>query len=107
MFCVYLREPVVVNFPSPLALLVSLGSIILPLKSKSPPPAAGKTEQSCQLIIIQEQSRPFILAGSGPLSPQDTSCSVSWLYLPASLLSSVLKVAPLPKTTQKETGEGS
>jgi hypothetical protein len=102
----YLRLPVVVNFPSPLTHMVSLGSIIFPLKSKSPPPAAGKTEQSCQLIIIQEQSRPFILAGSGLLSPQDTSCSVSWLYLSASLLPSILKVVPLSRTTQKETGEG-
>lgn len=100
----YLREPVVVNFPSPLAHMVSLGSVIFPLKSKSPPPAAGKTVQSGQLIIIQEQSRPFILAGSGLLSPQDTSCSVSWLYLPASLLSSILKVVPLSRTTQRKQG---
>ena len=43
-------------------------------KSECPHPAAGKREQNCQLIIIQEQSRPFILAGREPLSPQDT-CS--------------------------------
>ena len=45
-----------------------------PQKSECPYPAAGKREQNCQLIIIQEQSRPFILAGREPLSPQDT-CS--------------------------------
>lgn len=63
----------------------------LPRKSESPPPAAGKREQSCQLIIIQEQSRPFILAGSEPFSPQDARSSLCWLYLPTLLLSSILK----------------
>jgi hypothetical protein len=63
--------------------MVSPRSFFFPLKSKSPPPAAEKREQSCQLIIFQEQSRPFILAGSEPLSPQDTSYSLCWLYLPA------------------------
>ena len=60
--CHHRGLPGVVTLPAPSVQHGQPQVTRFPQKSECPHPAARKREQNCQLIIIQEQSRPFILA---------------------------------------------
>ena len=56
--CITIWGPrMVVNFPSTTVQYGQPEVTAFPLKSETPHPAAGNEKKSCQLIIIQEQSR--------------------------------------------------